>query len=310
MDRRLPRDEDGLAPDRRLTMAVGTRRTGIGRRGDRPSRSDRGPVERRVFVHATPRDGLGDAPRSGRDDGALPGAPSRAGRAALAGRRDDPLRAGTARPAARGRPRREPRGAARLALPAAGHRVGLRQRVELAARAGRRRDAGHPRRHVRAVRSLDGHPRPARPGVAGEPGRGAPARRSRSGPRRPSVRRTRPRDGRSGADRANRRSPGPSRSRACAGTRRRWSAGLILLVAIGFLAPRPDAATDPAVAGRAVRGRILELLPPAATRPMPDVRIVVARWRAQGPDASTAHLQGPSGRGGRCRATRSATRWS
>jgi carbon monoxide dehydrogenase subunit G len=54
MDRRLPRDEDGLAPDRRLTMAVGTGGTGRGR-ADPVERSDRGPVERRVFVHATPR---------------------------------------------------------------------------------------------------------------------------------------------------------------------------------------------------------------------------------------------------------------
>ncbi len=54
MDRRLPRDEDGLAPDRRLTMAVGTGGTGS-RRAARVESTDRGPVERRVFVHATPR---------------------------------------------------------------------------------------------------------------------------------------------------------------------------------------------------------------------------------------------------------------
>ena len=55
MDRRLPRDEDGLAPDRRLTMAVGT--GGTGSRRASPRRVDRtvAPVERRVFVHATPR---------------------------------------------------------------------------------------------------------------------------------------------------------------------------------------------------------------------------------------------------------------
>ena len=55
MDRRLPRDEDGLAPDRGLTtMAVrpdpevGYRRAGDHLRGDRL-------VERRVFVQASPR---------------------------------------------------------------------------------------------------------------------------------------------------------------------------------------------------------------------------------------------------------------
>ena len=63
MDRRLPRDEDGLAPDRGLRMAVrpdpevGYRRPGDHRRAD-------GLVERRVFVQASPRDRLGDAPRS------------------------------------------------------------------------------------------------------------------------------------------------------------------------------------------------------------------------------------------------------
>jgi carbon monoxide dehydrogenase subunit G len=54
MDRRLPRDEDGLAPDRHLIMAVrpdpevGYRRPGDHRRAD-------GIVERRVFVQASPR---------------------------------------------------------------------------------------------------------------------------------------------------------------------------------------------------------------------------------------------------------------
>ena len=55
MDRRLPLDEDGLAPDRRLSaMAVrpdpevGYRRAGDHLRGDRL-------VERRVFVQASPR---------------------------------------------------------------------------------------------------------------------------------------------------------------------------------------------------------------------------------------------------------------
>ena len=54
MDRRLPRDEDGLAPDRRLTMAVGVH---DGRPAGRPRGAGSEPdtVERRVFVHATPR---------------------------------------------------------------------------------------------------------------------------------------------------------------------------------------------------------------------------------------------------------------
>ena len=54
MDRRLPRDEDGLASDRGLRMAVGTG----GAAGGRPEAldaADGGAVERRVFVHATPR---------------------------------------------------------------------------------------------------------------------------------------------------------------------------------------------------------------------------------------------------------------
>src|SRR6476646_12248792 len=55
MDRRLPRDEDGLAPDRRLTMAVGTGNGTGGRGADRFASGDSGAVERRVFVHATPR---------------------------------------------------------------------------------------------------------------------------------------------------------------------------------------------------------------------------------------------------------------
>ena len=52
MDRRLPGDEDGLAPDRGIAMAVGTR----GRAPDgRPGPSEPGRVERRVFVNASPR---------------------------------------------------------------------------------------------------------------------------------------------------------------------------------------------------------------------------------------------------------------
>src|SRR5258705_4368171 len=55
MDRRLPRDEDGLAPDRRLRMAVGTRGGADGGPGDGAAHATDGAVERRVFVHATPR---------------------------------------------------------------------------------------------------------------------------------------------------------------------------------------------------------------------------------------------------------------
>ena len=55
MDRRLPRDEDGLAPDRRLRMAVGTGGGAAGGRPEALDAADGGAVERRVFVHATPR---------------------------------------------------------------------------------------------------------------------------------------------------------------------------------------------------------------------------------------------------------------
>jgi carbon monoxide dehydrogenase subunit G len=51
MDRRLPRDEDGLAPDRGVAVAVGTNRPTRGR----PGRHEPGAVERRIFVNASPR---------------------------------------------------------------------------------------------------------------------------------------------------------------------------------------------------------------------------------------------------------------
>ena len=79
-------------------MAVGTDGT-HGRGSDRLA-SDDGTVERRVFVHATPRTVWATLHDPAAHDGPLPGAPTRSGRAALAGRRDDPLGAGAARAAA------------------------------------------------------------------------------------------------------------------------------------------------------------------------------------------------------------------
>src|SRR5438094_7715911 len=55
MDRRLPRDEDGLAPDRGLSMAIGLGGGTSRRRSRAAARPGEGVVERRVFVHAAPR---------------------------------------------------------------------------------------------------------------------------------------------------------------------------------------------------------------------------------------------------------------
>ena len=142
MDRRLPRDEDGLASDRRLTMAVGT---GGGASGGDRTRSTRPMAARSSGASSsTPRRAWCGRRSTTRALTArpLPGAQARTGRPGVAGRRDHALGSGAARPAARRRPCREPRGAARGALPRPGDRVGLRQRVELAARAGRRAGRG------------------------------------------------------------------------------------------------------------------------------------------------------------------------
>ena len=72
-------------------MAVGTGGGTPGRRTD--GASEPGAVERRVFVNATPREVWATLHDPAADDGALPGAAARSGRAALAGGRDDPLRA-------------------------------------------------------------------------------------------------------------------------------------------------------------------------------------------------------------------------
>ena len=142
--------------------------------------------------------------------------------------------------------------------------VRLRQRVELAARAGRRRDAGHPRRHVRTVRSLDGDPRPPRSGLAGQPGGGAPARpegAGRGGPARVEPRHV---SRRSGADRRTAATPDdPVRGSAPERPRARRAASSCCSRS-SFLVPdlTPPPTQPPPV--ELLRGRIVEFLP--ATR--------------------------------------------
>ena len=91
MDRRLPRDEDGLAPDRRLRDGSRDRRRHAGQAHGR--HVDPGAVERRVFVHATPREVWATLHDPGPDDRPVPRAPSRSGGAAVARGRDDTHRA-------------------------------------------------------------------------------------------------------------------------------------------------------------------------------------------------------------------------
>ena len=145
---------------------------------------------------AAPRDGLGDPPRPGPDDRAVPRAPSRAGGAAVARGRDDAYCAGPARAAPRRAPgsrasRRGPNRASAFGSPASGFDSEWSWRLEPVA-GGTRVD---PRRDLRALRSLDGHPRRVGRALAGQPGRGAPARVSRSEPRPRSE--GRPPEGRS-----------------------------------------------------------------------------------------------------------------
>ena len=120
MDRRLPRDEDGLAPDRGLRRVAvrPTPRSAIRRPGDH-LRVER-QVERRVFIQAPPR------VRSGRRSTTRPAlsallpelhlGPAEPAWPAAATTRSRPR---PARPAARDRAGREPRGAARVDLPGA-----------------------------------------------------------------------------------------------------------------------------------------------------------------------------------------------
>ena len=267
-----------------------------------------GAVERRVFVHATPRDGLGDAPRPGRDGRPLPRAPARSRRAGLAGRRDDALGQRPARPAARRRPGREPRGPARFALPGAGHGVRLRQRVELAARAGRRRDQGHPRRHIRTVRSMDRDPRAPWSGLAGQPGGGAPACPEGAGRGGPAS--LEPRHVSRGPARIG--DPGEPVEVPFRGLRRNARAlagGLVLLLGIAFLLPDLSSAADPAT-GRRAAARRDRRVPPQ--RPRRDGARTSARGHS--PDRAPARRSTVTSRARparrTCRATRSATRSS
>ena len=304
VDRRLPRDEDGLAPDRGLTMAVGT---GGGRpRGRPPALSDSGSVERRVFVHASPRIVWATLHDPAATRRALPRAPARAGRRRPGRPPRRPARrahgsacsATTARvESLEARPR-----VARSALrvTASGFDSEWRWRLEPVA-GGTRVD---PRRDVRAVRPLDRDPRPARPGVAGEPGRGAPARpqgarrgrrargRAATAPREPR----RPRRDRRALRRAG-GSAGSGRQVPFAGLRRNARAlagGLLLLLAIGLVIPdlAPPPTEPPAV--ELFRGRIVAFLPPSDDVTAPDVRILILAGPQRG-QTIDGYLQGPSG---------------
>ena len=81
-------------------MAVGTGSGADGGRGEGAGLATDGAVERRVFVHATPRTVWATLHDPAGDGRPLPGAPARSGRARLAGGRDDALGTRTARPAA------------------------------------------------------------------------------------------------------------------------------------------------------------------------------------------------------------------
>ena len=135
MDRRLPRDEDGLAPDRDL--ADDGRPSGPrGRRSVAPATTcarDR-LVERRVFIQAVAADRVGGAPRPGGSNGAVPRAAPRPGGAVLAGGGHDPDRAARASACCASTPSVESLEARpRIGVPAAGDGLGLRERVGLAA---------------------------------------------------------------------------------------------------------------------------------------------------------------------------------
>ena len=165
--------------------------------------------------------------------------------------------------------------------------------MELAAGAGRGRHAGHPRRHVRAVRSLDGLPRPARPGLAGQPGRGASPRPEGAGRGGPAF--VEPRH--VTVDPARIGGPNEPSDIPFEGLRRNavaLVAGLVLLLVIGFLVPDLTPAPTQPVPVEVYRGRIVEFLPPTGDPTDPDVRIVVLDGALQGQTVD-GHLQGPSG---------------
>ena len=207
-------------------------------------------------------------------------------------------------------PRREPRGAAGVALPGPGHGVGLRQRVELAARAGRRRDAGHPRRDVRTVRPLDRDPRPPRSGLAGQPGGGAPACAQGAGRGGPASVEPRHVSRRPGTDRRPRRTGRGPVSRAFGGMRARWPAASSSCSSIGVRPARPESAADPAAARRAA-ARPDRRVPPAAA-PTGQAR-TCGSWSLAGPRAGRDGRRPPPGpvrRGGSAALRRSATRSS
>ena len=71
-------------------------------------------------------------------------------------------------------------------------------------------------------------------------------------------------------------------------------AGLVLLLAIGFLVPDLTPAPTQPVPVEVYRGRILEFLPASGDPTDPDVRIVVLDGALQGQTVD-GHLQGPSG---------------
>ena len=176
MDRRLPRDEDGLAPDRRLRMAVGTGGGAAGGRPEALDAADGGAVERRVFVHATPRvvwATLHDPALTGVLFPELKLGPAAPAWPAAATTRSARARLGLLRDAARVESlEARPEARFRLRVTASGFDSEWSWRLEPVAGGTRVIHA----RDLRAVRSLDRDPRPARSGVAREPGRVAPAR--------------------------------------------------------------------------------------------------------------------------------------
>ena len=174
MDRRLPRDEDGLAPDRGLS---GGRPSGPRGRLSPSRRSPaRGPAGRAARLHpGLAPDGLGRAARPRILGRPVPGASTRASSTVVARGRhhaDGPRAVGAA---SRARSCRKPRGASRVGIPPSRDGLGVRKRVGLAPRTRRGRDAGGPRGDIRAGGSLDDHPAAPGPAFARSPRRGAPA---------------------------------------------------------------------------------------------------------------------------------------
>src|SRR6266853_999772 len=144
--------------------------------------------------------------------------------------------------------------------------------VEVATRSGRGRDTRRPRRDLRTVRSVDGHPRASWSGLAGQPGGDALARAEGAGRGDPAF------------DEPHHVTGGPGRIEPdiatdppFQGLRRNAPAlvvGLILVVGIGFFLPDltpPPSQPSPV---ELLRGRILQLLPPSDDPTVPDVRIL------------------------------------